>query len=262
MTDTMYGYYDKDSTQLMQHKWYGLMFFQFLQFMPSKFEFWFGRKIDENHSNMGHFIQTSRVDDKGNKHLKWRKAIMATDNPNSIDHYEITEENTGDPLIEWHGIPQEGLFQSILRTTRYLATGNMGALKSDELLRKRAMYGMIDAPVMMLLFGLLGEFIKSWIADNGTSGLSGETMSFANDVNKRVLSEGNVWANTFGAMQSTPAFYTYTKKMSGDMWDVLNGSKPATSVLRNIKAFEILDLDTNQQKLDDKEFQKERKANQ
>jgi hypothetical protein len=35
-TDTVYGYYDKDSSSLMHTTWYGIIFLQFLQFWPGK----------------------------------------------------------------------------------------------------------------------------------------------------------------------------------------------------------------------------------
>jgi hypothetical protein len=35
-TDTVYGYYDKDSSSLLHSTWYGVIFLQFLQFWPGK----------------------------------------------------------------------------------------------------------------------------------------------------------------------------------------------------------------------------------
>jgi hypothetical protein len=32
--------------------------------------------------------------------------------------FEETNENTGDPALEWVGTPQEGLFQSMLKTAK------------------------------------------------------------------------------------------------------------------------------------------------
>lgn len=67
-------------------------------------------------------------------------------------------------------------------------------------------------------------------------------MRFVNQVNKRILSEANVYQNTFGALQSTPAFVSYGTKILGDMQDVFTGDKIMQDAAMQFKAFEIFNL--------------------
>lgn len=67
-------------------------------------------------------------------------------------------------------------------------------------------------------------------------------MAFVQQVNKRVLSEANLYANTFGALRTTPAFLSYGTKIVGDISDVFTGDKTMQDLSKNIKATEILNL--------------------
>jgi hypothetical protein len=146
------------------------------------------------------------------------------------------EENTGDPSLEWTGTYQEGLAQSMLKTVRYVLTGDMGKFKNDKLLQKRFMYGVADGILMMIIFGILSALIKGWIADNGSDGISGETMAFIDKVNDRVLNESNIMSNTFGALNTTPAFISYGNRILTDIGDVFEGDKVMSDLSKHIKA--------------------------
>ena len=64
------------------------------------------------------------------------------------------------------------------------------------------------------------------------------------NVNQKVLNESNLWGNTFGALRSEPAFWTYSTKVAGDIIDVIEGDKSlmkATS--RTIRAFEFVETE-------------------
>jgi hypothetical protein len=50
-----------------------------------------------------------------------------------------------------------------------------------------------------------------------------------------------LWSNTFGALRSQPAFWTYSTKVLGDVKDVFDGDKTIKKALTNIKAFEFID---------------------
>jgi hypothetical protein len=240
-TDTVYGYYDKDSQAEWHNTWYGIVFLQFLQFWPGKMSQWFGKEITAESSLMGDHIQKTRLVD-GKEELLWKEPKYSDINPEEITHYEETLTNTGDPWLEWIGTPQEGLAQSIFKTIKYAVTGDMGKFKSNKLLQGRVMYGIADGLLMMLIFGLVAAMLKAWIADNGTEGIDGQTIAFVEQINKRVLSESNIYANTFGALRTTPAFLTYGTKIIGDISDVFTGDKTMGDLAKNIKATEILTL--------------------
>ncbi|MGV8961962.1 MAG: hypothetical protein ACOH2V_01095 [Candidatus Saccharimonadaceae bacterium] len=64
-TDTVYGYYDKDSQAAWHNTWYGIVFLQFMQFWPGKMSMWYGKKINAEASMQGAHIQKTRTTDDG-----------------------------------------------------------------------------------------------------------------------------------------------------------------------------------------------------
>jgi len=45
---------------------------------------------------------------------------------------------------------------------------------------------------MMIIFGIIAAMLKAIIAENGTDGISGTTLSFMEAANTKVLSESNL----------------------------------------------------------------------
>lgn len=241
-TDTVYGYYDKDSQAAWHNAWYGMVFLQFLQFWPGKMSMWFGKNIKPGESLMGDHVQKIREVD-GKEVPVWREALHENElNPEEVTGFKETLEDTGDPWLEWVGTPQEGLAQSMFKTIRYTVTGDMGKFKNDKLLRSRVTYGIADSLLMMLIFGLIAALIRAWIMENGTDGLDGQTIAFAEQVNKRVLTESNLYTNTFGALKTTPIFLSYGSKIAGDISDAFTGDKTMSDLAKDIKATEIFTL--------------------
>ncbi len=240
--DTVYGYYNKDAQSLMHNTWYGIIFLQFMQFWPGKMSQWFGKRIDASESIMGEHVQAS-IERDGEKILLWREPVYSDLDPEKIIDFKPVEYNTGDPWLEWQGTPQEGLMQSMLKSLRYVITGDMGKFKSDELLKNRALFGLADGALMILIFRLIGLLLDSWIGENGTDGIDGQTVAFIASVNRRVISEANVWQSTFGAAQSTPAFWSYGSKILNDVQDVFEGNKTVNDFSKNVKALEIFNLE-------------------
>lgn len=56
------------------------------------------------------------------------------------------------------------------------------------------------------MLGLFKKFLDAYILENGTDGVSGGLAMFADNVNRRVLSEAHVYQNTIGALDSEPVF--------------------------------------------------------
>ncbi|MGV8961961.1 MAG: hypothetical protein ACOH2V_01090 [Candidatus Saccharimonadaceae bacterium] len=133
--------------------------------------------------------------------------------------------------------------QSILATVRYALTGDMGKFKSDKLLQSRFYYGIADGLLMMLLFGIIAALLKGFLSEHeGEGGIAPETARFMVQVNKRILSEANIYKNTFGALQTTPAFMSYGTQILGDIQDVFTGDKTMSDAAQRFKAFEVFNL--------------------
>ena len=45
---------------------------------------------------------------------------------------------------------------------------------------------------MIIIFGIISQLLKGIIADEGTDGISGETLRFMDNVNEKVLNESNL----------------------------------------------------------------------
>lgn len=240
-TDTVYGYYDKDSQAEWHHTWYGVMYLQFMQFWPGKMSLWFGSKYDKESSPMGKFVHKKQ--DDGQLLYKKPKYDDPLD-PERITEWEFVTEDTGDPLLEWEGIAHEGLFFAILNTLQDIVKGDWTNLKNEELRTRRAMYGLMEGFMMFILFKIIMSMLEAWILENGDEGITGETMQFAAAVNEKILNESNLFDNTFGALRSKPAFWTYTERLSGDLYDIMTGSgnrSIAQYGARNFRALEMLD---------------------
>lgn len=248
LTDTAYGYYDKDSQSLLHNTAFGMIFMQFMQFWPGKMHMWFGKptknNLDPNESPMTRFVQKTRKDKDGKIIKIWRKTKYVNDNPEEgIEDIVETEEDTSDPWMVIEGSPQEGLMLSILYTVQDVIKGDWDKALSDKDRMNRVYFAMLDAAAMMVLFGIIVAIIKAWIAENGTEGLSGNTMQFLYEVDRRVLSEANVYNSTIGAVSSTPAFFSFGRQLAGDIADTLTGNAGIMQTLSSdVKAFELLDV--------------------
>lgn len=70
----------------------------------------------------------------------------------------------------------------------------------------RVKFAMVDGLMVFLLLGLLKAMLDAIIAEQGTEGVSGELLQFSATVNKKVLTEYNVFNSTLGAVNSEPVF--------------------------------------------------------
>ena len=94
---------------------------------------------------------------------------------------------------------------------------------------------------MIIIFGILAKLFQAIISEKGTDSIDGKALNYMAGINKRVLSEANVWGNTFGALRSQPAFWTYGLKVAGDIIDVTQGDKDMVQTLaKDFKMFEFL----------------------
>jgi hypothetical protein len=247
MSDMSYGYYDKDHSSQANQMWYGIIFGQFMQFWPGKMKMWFGKPTHDKDgkeiiaSPIGKFKQKTKKDENGNEVKLWRKPIYADPyDSEKITDFEETTENNGDPFLEWTGSPQEGLIYAMLHTVQDVLRGDIKGAWADEARNRRVMFGLADTVFMMIILGIFKAIFDATIAETGGEGISGNTAVFAANVNKKVLSEANVWKNTLGAIKTEPVFWSYGTKVAGDIQNVLTGDKTVQqSISKSIRAFEF-----------------------
>jgi len=91
-------------------------------------------------------------------------------------------------------------------TLKDAVTGNWASIKDNDLRNRRALYGLSDGALMLLIFALMAKLLEGIIAENGTGGIDGGTLKFIDSVNRKILNESKLMDNTFGALRSEPAF--------------------------------------------------------
>lgn len=219
-----------------------MIWLQFMQFWPGKMKQWFGKPMGPDKSPIGRFKQKT---DPITNELLFKKPRLDESGEFVIENgtfvFDPVTEDTGDPLYEWTGTPQEGLVYSMLYTLQDLFTGNFAELKNNTQRRNRVIYGLHDAVLMLLIAGLFKAFFDAYIAENGTDGLTGESMQFGQALSKKVLNESNILSNTLGAVNSTPVFVSYGTKLSKDLYNTFSGDKTIQQLMgRDLGAFEFL----------------------
>ena len=239
-TDMAYGYYDKDSQSQLNNTWYGMIWLQFMQFWPGKMKQWFGKPVEGKNSPIGKFKHKTRIED-GKEVLLYKKPIYREDEPDVIERFEEVTEDTGDPVYEWEGSPQEGLIYSALYTLHDVLTGNFKDLKANSDRNRRVLFAFHDAILMMFIWKLFKAFIDNYILENGTDGIDGKTMAFYQSVTNKVFSETNMFQSTIAAVDATPAFLSFGSRVAKDMQDILEGHGTVQELLgHNVGALEFL----------------------
>ena len=234
-TDMAYGYYDKDAQSQANNTWWGITWLQFMQFWPGKMKMWFANPTDE--SPMGKIVHDFIIDDKGNKKLQYFKTLETEDGQIKT---EITDEDTGDPVLKWEGAPYEGLYYSIVGTLKDIATLDFKHIKNSEERNRRALFALADAGLIFMLFAIAKALLDAMLVENGKEGLSGTLLGMSSAVTGKVVNEYNIYQSTLAAVSSEPAFLSWGKKTGGDIWDAMKGERDVTSVMtRNFGAAEV-----------------------
>lgn len=237
-TDMSYGYYDKDAQSQITNNFIGLVWMQFMQFWPGKMKMWFGKPLVGKDSPIGRFQQKELIEDGVVKKL-WRKSTIDENNNIKID--EVTE-NTGDPVLEWVGEPQEGLIYAVLGTLRDILKLDFNSIKSKDMRNRRTMYAIADGALMMIMFGIISALVKGIISEKGTDGIDGRLLSFVDNVDRKILNETNLYRNTLGAINMEPVFLSYGRGAARDIQDVVNDDKTIKELLtRNIGAMRMFE---------------------
>lgn len=245
LTDTAYGYYDKDAQSQLHNTAFGVIFLQFMQYWPSKMQLWFGKSMgfegDKTESPIGKYVQKTRKDENGEVKLLWRKPRYDPDTGEFTHEFDEVFENTSDPVWVWEGIPQEGLAIAVFHTIQDVLRGKGKEAFADKARIARVEYAMIDAGLMVLFWGFIVALIKGYAADFGDDSVGKDLLRFAESVSSKVLNEQNLFDNTLGAINTEPAFYSYTTRVASDIGDLIMGDKSFRSALsKNLKMFEFI----------------------
>ena len=256
-TDSIYGYYDKENSPSWHYNAFGILFLQFMQFWPGKMRTWFGRPVGEHNEVIGRYEQATEVRN-GKKVKLWRKARLNEDGTeklgeDGLPEFDLVPENTGDPAIEWKGLPHEGIVYSMAKTANITwnslfkegksLSETWADINEDEMRMRRVMYGLMDGLMMAAFFKLFQMLFRSIseVGDPEQDGTLGEeAKQFADAVLGKTYSEAQLWQNTYGALNSDPAFLTYSVGVLNDVRRTLNGDKTIGQLVGNIGAFETL----------------------
>lgn len=153
----------------------GSIFGQFLTYWPSKVKYYFGKEME---SKAGKREQKFEVDKDGNKKLIWLKELY--DEKGNLTGTEETFENTGRQAIHYVNGTFEGLFYSLAKTMRDVATGNLD--KAPEEQKRRAMLAVHDLAMGLLLAAfvriLLEDFKEEKDKPYITQAMEGTTSAF------------------------------------------------------------------------------------
>lgn len=254
MADRVYGAYDKDAQAQINNKLAGIAFFQFMQYWPSKMQFWFGKPISADASPVGKFEHAVKkdadgnliLDDKGKPIHLYLKDVVDENGDPVLDEYgvpkrEIVEYETDEKLMAWNGTPQEGIFYSVFYTINDLVRLNWDDLKKNKWRVNRTLYAIGDSVLIFMILGIMRAIYDSMKDSTERGTFSGETVAFMDAVNTKVLNEYNLWNNTFGALSSEPAWLSWSLGAMQNVGDVIQGDKTlGKAAAQSIGMFEML----------------------
>lgn len=229
--DMTYGYYEKESKAQVNSFWWGMTFLQFMQYWPGKMKQWFAKPTE--YSPMGKIEQDFVIENGEKKLLYWE----TYEDENGMLQKRTTQTNTSDPVIIWKGSPYEGLMYSVFGTLKDIAKLDFKDIKNHEERNRRCLFALADGALIFILLGITAKILEGIIEEKGKSGLSGTVLGFSDDLNKKILSQYNIWESTFGAINTEPLFLSWGKRFSSSMKSVLDGNTDITDALSKNTGF-------------------------
>jgi len=156
-SDTAFGYYSEKTKSLLSKHAVGSLWFQFHAYWSGMVRLWF-EKPNANKSIEGYFAHAKDV----NGNLIYLKYTPREDGTFDVDH---TSENTGKPLIMWHGKMAEGIMYSYYNTIKDLLGGELDKSLSNEKRMENLKLGAMDVLASAFLIGVLGGTFTAWKKD-------------------------------------------------------------------------------------------------
>jgi len=162
VSDLAYGFYDHEAKSLIDHKFIGLVWKQFMTFWTAKVQLWFrGKPLSPgDNTSQGRFVQRTengeklwrRIEEQGNG------TIIVYEVPDS----ELRPEEVGklEPCLGWQGDYSEGLVYSIMGAFYDVFHADFKHLMNDKNQLANLKLALHDILIGILLYNLF-KFIFS-----------------------------------------------------------------------------------------------------
>lgn len=168
VADLAYGFFDHEAKSLIDHKFFGLVYKQFMTFWTAKTTLWFrGRPTAEGaNTSQGQFVHMVRNGEK-----VYRKVVEEDGRLKVIlkQESELTpeEKTTLEPQYEWKGDYVEGICYSIMGMFHDIFHADWTHLKEDKVQLANLKLALHDILMGWILYSIL-KFIFS----SGTNKMS------------------------------------------------------------------------------------------
>lgn len=217
VSDTAYGFYDHEARSLNDHKFFGLIFKQFMAFWTAKTTLWF-RGPGAN-TAQGAFVPMMR----DGKQVYRRVYEDPTTGKLQI---ELTTENPdGDlePQYVWQGEYVEGLAYSVGYTLRDIFTANWSDIVGNKQRLGNLKLALHDIIIGIILFNIL-----KMIFSGGTNKM--QDVHPAERMLLRAMQDTSPSA-IFG-LSITPSFVSTLENIRNDIPDLLSGDLSQADMIR------------------------------
>lgn len=220
VADLAYGFYDHEAKSLIDHKFLGLIWKQFMTFLTAKTTLWFrGRPTSEgSNTSQGKFVHLERLGQDGKMHKIYREIVDEGGKlvvKLRLDS-ELTPEQikTLEPQYEWKGDYVEGLAYSIMGIFHDIFHADWKHLKEDK-----QQLGNLKLALHDILMGWILYNILKFIFSGGTNKTK--------DVHPvaRVLLRGTQDVgpqSIFTSLSWEPGFVTTLDNVKSDMYRNFN----------------------------------------
>ena len=202
VSDQAYGYYDHEAKSLNDHKFFGLVFKQFMAFWTAKTQLWL--RAPGNPTARGKWTQLME-DGKP----VFRKVIENPETGELTEEY-TTENPNGDlePVMIWEGEYTEGLIYSIGFALRDIATG-----KWSELVGNPQRVGNLKLALHDILIGLIMYNILRLIFSGGSG-----KMKDINPIERTLLrAMQDTGPQSIFGLSITPSFVSTYEQLKQDL---------------------------------------------
>lgn len=214
IADLAYGFYDHEAKSLIDHKFIGLVWKQFMTFWTAKVQLWFrGRPLSAgDNTSQGKFVQCTENGEK-----LWRRVVQEANGKIAV--YEVRDselrpEEVGklEPVWGWQGDYSEGLIYSIMGTFYDIFHADFAHLRNDKQQLANLKLALHDILIGVILFNLL-KFIFS----SGTN-----KMKDVHPTQRIILrAMQDVGPQSITSISWEPGFYTTLTNTKNDVFKLL-----------------------------------------
>ena len=207
VSDQAYGYYDHEAKSLNDHKFFGMVFKQFMAFWTAKVNLWI--KAPGSNTARGHFENMM----EGDKQVY----VKYVEDPVTGEiTTEFTTENpdgTLEPAKVWKGEYVEGLWFSIMYTLRDFFTGHW-----SEMVGNKQRIGQFKLAMHDILIGIILYNIIRLIFSGGSG-----KMKDMNAIEKTLVrSMQDVGPQAIWGLSITPSFVQMCENLKTDLPSLLS----------------------------------------